>query len=121
MLEILEGAGCKPEGHGRACCLPRNAEAEPASPTGTAEAETAAAAAEAAARAAEWAAHRAYLRHERVILKIAKERGLSFEDAAESWYGEIDRFADERGLVEFEDAIDVWLKEQEEIDDCGKE
>ena len=43
------------------------------------------------------------------------------EDATESWYDEIDRFADERGLVEFEDAIDVWLKEQEEIDDCGKE
>ena len=42
---------------------------------------------------------------------------MSLEDAAESWFGEVERFADERGLG-FDDAISVWLTEKEAIGDC---
>ena len=44
---------------------------------------------------------------------------MSLEDATEVWFDKIDRFAARRGL-RFDDAISVWLKEKEAVDD-GKE
>jgi len=110
-LEMLEDAGREPEAHGRATYLPRNVEEEPASPAGKAEAETAAAA------AAKWAA--GAIKQDRHIWKIAKERGLSLEDAMDFWFDKVERFALRRGL-RLDDAISVWLKEKEAVDDGKK-
>jgi len=54
-----------------------------------------------------------------MIEKLAAERGLLFEDAANFWFDKVERFAARRGL-RVDDAISVWLKEKEAVDD-GKE